>query len=140
LCHTIAHKETDGGVIATCSGKVSNEEFHQCLKEKFLLVEKNMLDEKMGTPRYSISDFADVTNFEVSVDAVKYSANLSKTAMKKNDTGLLGVVAPNDHEFGMGRLWQAYIGSQGERAKIFRTLEEAKNWIVHTLAQSDKDV
>jgi hypothetical protein len=45
--YTIAYKEADGGVITTYSDKVSNEEFHRCLKEKFLLVEKNMLDEKM---------------------------------------------------------------------------------------------
>lgn len=137
--YTLEYRETDGGVITTYSGKVTEDEYRQCLKEKFLLGEKSMSHEKMGAPRYSISDFADVTAFDVSVEAVKYSANLSQTIMKTNETGLMAVVAPNDHEFGMGRLWQAYIGSQGERAKIFRSKEEASSWIAQTLLQNDKE-
>lgn len=138
--YTLEYLEIDGGVITTYSGIVTNEEFQQCLKEKFLLGEKSMSHPKMGAPRYSISDCADVTDFDVSVDAVKYSADLSKSVMKTNETGLMAVVAPNNHEFGMSRLWQAYIGSQGERAKVFRNREEANSWIAQTLTQPDKEV
>lgn len=138
--YTIAYQETDGGVITTYSGEVTNEEFKECLQEKFLLSEKFISSEEIRSHRYSISDCAGVTNFSVSIDAVKYSANLSKAAMKINETALMAVVAPNDHEFGMGRMWQAYIGSQGDRVKVFKTREEAKSWIAATLAQSDEEV
>jgi len=136
--YTLKYKETDGGVITTYSGKVTDEEYQQCLKEKILLGEKIMPPENPETLRYSISDCADVTDFDVSVDTIKHAARLSKEVMEINEAVLMAVVAPNNHEFGMGRLWQAYVGSQGEKAKIFRTKEEANNWIAQTLAQPKK--
>ena len=132
--YTLEHKENDGGVISTYSGKVSDEEFQQCMQEKFFLDKEILSPEKVRVLRYSISDCADVADFDVSVDAIKHVARLSKRVMETNQTMLMAIVAPNNHEFGMGRLWQAYIGSQSERTKVFRIKEEANNWIAQTLA------
>jgi hypothetical protein len=138
--YTLEYKKSDGGVITTYWGKLTDKEFLQCLKEKFFLGREILSPKKAGALRYSISDCTGVTDLDVSLDAIKYSACLSKTVMATSETVLMAVVAPNNHEFGMGRLWQAYIGSQGERAKIFRTKEEANNWITQTLAQPEKAV
>lgn len=140
MSYTLEYNENYSGVITTYSGRVTDEEYQQCLKEKLSLADKSMSHEKIGVPLYFISVFADATDFDVSVEAVKYSANLYKALMEINKTVLMAVVAPNNHEFGMGRLWQAYIDSSGERAKIFRTKEEANNWIAQTLAQPEKAI
>lgn len=138
--YTLEYLEGDGGVITTYSGKVTDEEYQQCLKDKFSLAEKLIALGKTNFLRYSLSDCADVIEFGVTVDTIKHGASLSKSVIETNQTVLMAVVAPNNHEFGMGRLWQAYIGSQGERAKIFRTKEEANNWIAQTLVQPDQAV
>ena len=138
--YTLEYKDTSDGVISTYLGTVTDEEFQQCLKQKFLLGDKSMSHEKTGVPCYFISDFADATDFDVSVEAVKYSANLYRALMEANETVLMAVVAPNVHEFGMGTLWQAYIGSQSERTKVFRIKEEANNWIAQTLLQPEEAI
>lgn len=138
--YTLEHKEADGGVISTYSGKVTDEEFLQCLKEKFFLGKNTLSPKKIEALRYSISDCADVTDFDVSVDTIKHVADLSKTVMETNQTMLMAIVAPNNYEFGMGRLWQANMGSHSDRAKIFRTKIEVNNWIALKLAQPEKAV
>jgi hypothetical protein len=138
--YTLKHKENNGGVIASYSGKVTEKELQQCLEEKLLLGDKNMSHKKTGVPLYFIRDFAETTNFDVSVETVKLSATLYKALMEVNETVLIAVVAPNDHEFGMARLWHAYIGIQDERANVFRTREAASNWIVQTLFLPKKSI
>ena len=138
--YTLEYKKTNGGVITTYSGKVTDEEYQQCLNEKFLLGKKRLSPEKVGALRYSISDCSGVTYFDVSIDLIKHVARLSKEVMETNETVLMAVVAPNNHEFGMGRLWRAYMGSQSEKAKIFRIRQEANNWIAQTLTQPEKAV
>jgi len=132
--YTLEYKEADGGIIVTFSGKLTEKEYQQCLKERVLLSKVIQSSKKAGAFRYSISDCANVTDFDVSVDSIKHDANVANAVMADNETVLMAVVAPSDHEFGLGRLWQAYIGSSGERANIFRTKEEANNWIAQTLA------
>jgi hypothetical protein len=117
MLYTLERKKTDGGVISTYSGKVTDAEFQQCMKEKFFLSKEILSPEKVEALRYSISDCADVSNFDVSVEAVKWVTHLSKTVMKTNPTILMAIITPNNHEFGMARLWQTYMGIQGERAK-----------------------
>lgn len=131
--YTITYKESPRGVITTYSGVVTDEEFLRCLDEKFLTVGKFLSESEMASYGYSISDFSEVTDLKVSVDTVRDSATRSKAAMTANDTGLMAVVAPNDLEFAMGRLWQAYVGMQGDRVKIFKSREEAELWIATTL-------
>lgn len=138
--YTITYQESDGGIITTYSGVVTDEEFMQCLNEKFLIGERFLSNRKIKSYRYSISDCTDVIDLDISVDSVKNSASRSKAAMAINDTGLMAVVAPNDLEFGMSRLWQAYVGSQDERVKLFKTREEADTWIAETLAETDKEI
>jgi hypothetical protein len=138
--YTLEYKKADGGIIVTYSGKLTDKEDQQCLKERVLLSEVILSSKKVGAFRYSISDCADVTDLDVSLDVLKHDANLANAVMEVNETVLMAAVTPNDHEFGMGRFWQASIGSSGERAEIFRTKEEANNWITQTLAQPEKAV
>ncbi len=137
---TLERKKTDGAVILTYLGKVTDAEFQQCMKEKFFLSKEILSPEKVEALRYSISDCSGVTGFDVSIDTMKRNARLSRAVIETNPTVLMAVVAPNNQEFGMGRLWQAYMGNQGESAKIFRTKEEANNWIVQTLALPEKSI
>jgi hypothetical protein len=138
--YTLKHKENDGGVITTYSGRVTEKEFYQCLKEKFLLGGKSMSHGKISVPLYYICYFADATNFDVSIEAVKFSATIYKALMEVNQTVFEAVVAPNNYEFGMARLWQASLGSQSARAKVFRTRDTANNWIVQTLALPEMSI
>jgi len=134
--YKITHESSDGGIITTYSGVVTDEEFMACTKEKFHIGEKFLSNKEINSYRYSISDFSAVTDFKVSVDTVKNNASRSKAVMSVNDIGLMAVVAPNDLEFAMGRLWQAYASSQGDRIKIFKSREEADIWV----CENKKDI
>lgn len=42
----------------------------------------------------------------------------------------LAIVAPDDYAYGLGRMYEAYRNMHGgKEARVFRTLQEARDWI-----------
>jgi len=78
---------------------------------------------------YKIVDRTTCTDYQVSAEEVQLIANQDKEAAKINPDLQILLVAPTDLQFGVSRMWQAYVGETGLQTKIFRDRESAYAWL-----------
>lgn len=130
--YKIDYLETTGCVITTYWGELTEAEFVECTEEKFVT-----LDKHLTKFRYSISDFTAVTKLAVSTDTLKSNALMSGYALDAVDTGYMAVVVNQDLIYGLSRQWKASTGNLDDRVAIFRTRDEADNWIAEKLAEAE---
>lgn len=128
--YELIYKEAEGIVITNYSGVLTDEEFRECAEKKFSSIHE------IENYRYSISDFSELTEFEVSTSSVIDNAANSKIALETNSRGFMAVVVADDLLFGMGRMWEAYTESNPDRVRIFKSRVDADAWIAEKLAQS----
>ncbi len=123
--YQIAYSDSDGGVITTYSGIVTDETVIESARERL------SCGRKIESYRYFISDYTDVSKSTVTRSAVQISASLALEASKINKDILLVGVFPTDLGYGMGRMWQAYAADEetGWKTKVVRSLAEAHIWI-----------
>lgn len=129
--YEIDFRDQDLGVITTYSGTLTEAEFLDCTKEKF-----ESLD-KLSYYRYSISDFSAVTCFEIPLDVIRENAMLSSHALKVNQNGVMAVVVNSDLIYGLGSLWKGNTGDISDRVGIFRSREEAEDWVQSRLNENE---
>ncbi len=125
------------GLITTYSGEMSNEEFIRCTQEKFLQGEEFLSKEYVDSFNYSLSDMTEVTRIDIDLEAIKSNAALSEKALELNTDGIMVVVCPTDLEFGLSRLWQTYTDSGKDRVKLFRSRQEAEEWLEEAFAAEE---
>lgn len=129
--YKIDYLEDSGGVITTYWGELTEAEFVECTEAKF-----TTLDQRVKY-RYSISDFTAVTKLSISVDLLKSNALMSGYALDSIKDGYMAVVVNSDLIYGLGRQWKASTGNLDDRVAIFRSREEAEDWIEEKLSQSE---
>jgi hypothetical protein len=101
--YEIIYLETDGGIITKYFGIVTDSDIMNSMKERF------SSDDRIASYRYVISDCSDVEKFDVSAEVMKKSAEISKKVSMINKNIAVVAIMPTDLEFGMGRMWQAYV-------------------------------
>jgi hypothetical protein len=130
--YKIDYLESTGGVITTYWGELTEEEFVECTEAKFVSLDK------YSHYRYSISDLSAVTRLAVSIDTLKSNALMSGYALDSNESGYMAVVVSSDLLYGISRQWKANTGNLDDRVGIFRTRDEADEWIAEKLARTFK--
>ena len=115
--------ESDGGVITTFSGLVSEEEWLTSGKERTTPIEK------VDSYRYLLSDFTNVSKLDISIEGVRLVVQLTKKIIRRNPDIRMAIVVPTDFEFGIGRMWHTLTKRKEEKAALFRTMEEAVDWL-----------
>lgn len=125
--YEITYFETDGGVLTNYYGIVTDSDIINSMKERF------SSDDRISSYRYAITDCSDVERFDVSPEAMKESAEVSKKVSLINKNIVVVAIMPTDLEFGMGRMWQAYSYETGWKAEIVRTKDEADIWLKENL-------
>lgn len=129
--YKIEYRDDDLGVITTYSGTLTEAEFLDCTKEKFASLDK------LNNYRYSISDFSAVTRFEIPLDVIRENAMLSSHALKVNQTGVMAVAVNTDLIYGLGSLWKGNTGDISDRVGIFRSREDAEDWVQARLSENE---
>jgi hypothetical protein len=127
MSYDITYLEDEGGVITTYSGIVTDNDMIQCGKARF------SSDDRIKSYRYFISDFTNVTEFNVTSDGLRSIADIAINASKLNKRLLLVAVLPTDFQFGMGRMWQTLSEETGWKIQMVRTPAEAQEWIQNNL-------
>jgi len=117
------HIDTETGLLTyTRYGVVLPEELMPSLVElfsdpDFQKVEKVLVD-------LSTADFS-----KVSHDELFEHGDFSKRHLKDGEIRV-ALAAPKDLAFGMARVYEAFA-SEGDNLRVFRTLDEAKEWLDH---------
>lgn len=119
--------ENKKGIITTFSGVVTDEELFDSA------VERVLSGHDLNDFNYAISDFTEVTYFKISTDGIKANAEQAIDFSKYNKNFILVAVMPEDLEFGMARMWQAYADESSWTSNVVKGMNVAKQWIEEQL-------
>lgn len=117
------------GIEINASGIVSGEEIIEAHKEIYS-------KENVTRQKYQIIDRSDCEEYLVSHEEVKKIAELDKAASKSNPNIIIAIIASSDLQFGMSRMWQAYIEESNFVTKIFHDRKSADEWIEIQLSKA----
>lgn len=129
--YKIEYNDKDGGVFTTYFGVVTDSDIIASLKER---IESK---KRVENYRYVISDYSGAEEFKVTTEGIKQNALIAVRASESNRKGVLVAILPRDHEYGMGRMWQAYADDSGWKTYIARDKKEAYDWINENIPEAN---
>lgn len=98
--------------------------------EVFVVMLKALFQHKDWRPGMSyIVDYTNLDARKITTDDVRLIAQ--KTKNLRDEAGVMrsSIVAPQDLQFGLVRMWSVYIDNNDEKeTSVFRTLQEAIDW------------
>ena len=108
-------------VVMTFAGKVTNEDL---LEHGRRIVD----DASIPEPHVELADLRSVEELEVSVEAISSLICLERSG-PRSGTSKLAIVAPGDQAFGVSSLYKVQNAPHRPSIAVFRTLEEATEWL-----------
>ena len=122
--------DCDGGLgnLIVCTGIITDEE---CIEtyHKHLTQEKD----KFKKYKYSLIDHTAATEIQISNDTILQVAELSGEASIVNPGAIVAHIANQDIMFGLARMWEVLTDVTPWETMVFRTKEEAMDWIRETI-------
>lgn len=86
-------------------------------------------NENFSRQRYQIIDRTNCTKFQVSNKEIRIIAEQDIAASKTNPNIIVALVSISDLQYGMSRMYHAYVGDKGFLTEIFRDRKSANKWI-----------
>ena len=117
------------GIEFIASGIVTGEEIIEANRKIYTR-------EKPLRMKYEIIDRTHCTEYRVSSEEVQILADQLRMAAKINPNYLIAVVSTTDLQYGVTRMWQAYVDDLDIKTKAFRDRKSAEQWIQEELKQS----
>lgn len=87
------------------------------------------LEERGRRLRYGVVDFTKVTELRVSAAEAQAIAEEDRLTAALTPDVAVAVIAPQDHVFGMARMWETLAESTGWTTRVFRDRDEAVAWL-----------
>lgn len=87
--------------------------------------------------RYKIADRTECTEYRVNGSEVRKIAEQEKEAAKINPDFIIALVSKSDHQYGMTRMYHAYMGDEGFLSEVFSDEKSAVAWINKQLKKPD---
>lgn len=115
------------GVIFTVAKNVTGKEIYDA--HKTAIADSNFKNQK-----YWLVDRTECEQFKVTPDELIEISKIDNTAAKINPRLLMAIIASTDVQYGMSRLYSAYIDENGFKTCIFKKRAEADSWIWDELA------
>lgn len=125
----IKYTDDNIGIIFSAIGKVTGKDIINKQKEIYQ-------SEGFAQLRYWIVDRARCTEYEVSSDEVNQIARMDNEAAKINQNLLMALVSESDLQYGVSRMYEAYIDEAGFKTMVFRDRFEAEDWIRNELVKT----
>jgi hypothetical protein len=116
----------DGGVFAKASGVVTAAEI-EAAKAKAV-----QTSGESGERSYLLVDTGGATEFiggAPEVQGIAYSS-VRVAPLVFRPGARAAIVAPSDLAFGLARMWEVYMRGSGLTTRVFRSLSDAKIWVV----------
>ena len=121
--YKVQYSENPSGVTTMFYGTVTDDDI------RLSCIDRTSSDEKIVGLKYILDAFVDVSEFVVTVEGVKCSANFAVNASTLNKELKYLSIMPTDLLYGMSRMWQAYTDDTEWERNIVRTRYEAEQWL-----------
>ena len=130
---TIQIKYIDGGIGVEIigSGVVTGADIIAANKEIYR-------NENFYRQRYQIVDRTKCTKYEVSHKEIIIVAEQDKVAAKTNPNIIIAFISTSPLQYGISRMYQAYVGDEGFLTEVFRDRKSAEKWIKEQLKKQLK--
>lgn len=111
-----------GVVLTTASGVLTDDE---------LLNHKRQVtsDPNFKPGLVELSDIREITELTVTTEGIRGFVRQDAADAERLEDFKLAIVASEDVVFGMGRMYQTMTGGNFSNVRIFRHMDEAKEWL-----------
>ena len=90
-------------------------------------------NENFSKHRYKIVDRTKCTKYQASKEEIIIIAEQDKVAAKTNPNIIIAFISTSPLQYGMSRMYQAYVGDNGFLTGVFRDRKSAEKWIEEQL-------
>jgi hypothetical protein len=125
----IEYIEQEQGLIITWSGEIKGTEVIQSYHERYAP------EERLKKLRYILTDYTNMTDFNLAPRDIKIMAEITNQAARHNRVIHAAAIMPTDISFGLARMFQSYADDDTTRwhTLVTRTREEAEDWLRRNL-------
>ena len=117
------------GIEIVATGTVTGEEIITAHKEIYN-------DENLRKQKYQIIDRTHCTKYQVSSEEVEEISDIDNRASEINPNIIIAIISTTSLQYGISRMWQAYIKDDRFVTKIFQDRTSADEWIKTQLDMS----
>jgi hypothetical protein len=110
------------GIEIIASGIVTGDEIIKAQEEIYN-------EENLQKQKYQIIDRTHCTEYQVSSEDIERISDIDNRASEVNSYIIIAVVSSTPLQYGMTRMWQAYIKEDRFVTKIFADRKSADEWI-----------
>ena len=96
-------------------------------------------NENFYRQRYQIVDRTKCTNYKVSHEEIIKIAEQDKVAAKTNPNIIIAFISTSPLQYGISRMYQAYVGDEGFLTEVFQDRKSAEKWIEEQLKKPIED-
>ena len=114
------------GIEIVATGTVTGEEIITAHKEIYN-------DENLRKQKYQIIDRTHCTKYQVSSEEVEEISDIDNRASEINPNIIIAIISTTSLQYGISRMWQAYIKDNRFVTKIFEDRASADAWIKNQL-------
>lgn len=119
----ITHRvRTDGVLFTEGSGVVTEMDFMSHLRS-------HVEDPELHAGMDEVLDLRGVTKVELSSDALRRIIAFEKHHLGPFRSARIAIVAPEDVQYGIGRMYQTLTEDTGTAVEVFRALRMAEDWL-----------
>lgn len=126
LAYTIAYRD-DGGIVIAFEGTCTHLEALEARRKVAVSRER-----PLHSASYLLVDCTGADKFDFPGDSVKDVSLVDRDDLRANPGLRIAVAVKGDLEYGLGRMWLAWLGEDTGRARVFRSLAEAGLWLKKT--------
>jgi len=119
-------KDVENGLgnLIIVNGVVTEIEFVEALQRHL-----TQNPEKFRRYRFSLTDLSEVTELNLSKAVIEEHSRACIRSAEVNPDAVVAVVAPQDLQFGLSRMWEILSNEISWEICIFRRNEEARTWV-----------
>jgi hypothetical protein len=122
----LEYNSSDNYLLGTVEGKVTYHEYNQ-------MMEEITSSEEYPPDVNTIWDMRELDINDADESIFRSFINIRKKTDKKRGNTKLSIVVADDLSFGVSRMYQTLseISELSQEMKIFRKIEEARNWVLN---------
>ena len=87
----------------------------------------------LKTMHYQLADLRAISRIEITTEQIQRLAEADRKAAQQGNGFLIASVVDHDLQTGISRFYRAYVEDPAIEAKIFKTMDAARQWLAEKL-------